>query len=181
MPVSVLPASVRLVMVPPWKFVPSETEPPVKPRFGIASSGRNKLPPVNWIRSRTIDTKHIALDLRFNWEKQQAMGTDAITVAPFNDTDRFTLDAAQMTINSVTTADGKPLKFNYKGGSANDNLEIILDHTIKSGEDVKVDLAAGTVSAKSGTFSFPALPGEVQAILDAGGLVQYTRKKIGIL
>ena len=81
-----------------------------------------KLPPVNWIRSRKIDVKHIALDLRFNWDKQQAMGTDTITVAPFNDTDRFTLDAAQMTINSVKTADGKDLKFNYKGGADNEQF-----------------------------------------------------------
>src|SRR5438045_2907478 len=83
-----------------------------------------KLPPVNWIRSRKIDIKHIALDLRFNWDKQQAMGTSTITLAPFDDTDRFTLDAAQMTINSVTLADGRALKVNYKGGNADDNLEV---------------------------------------------------------
>ena len=110
-----------------------------------------KLPPVNWIRSRTIDTKHIALDLRFDWAKQQAMGTDTITVAPFNDTDRFTLDAAMMAINSVTTADGKPLKFNYKGGADNDNLEIILDHTVPAGQDVtvKIDYATHYVNSAS--------------------------------
>ena len=110
-----------------------------------------KLPPVNWIRSRTIDTKHIALDLRFDWDKKQAMGVDTITVAPFNDTDRFTLDAAQMTINSVKTLDGKDLKFNYKGGSDNDNLEIILDHTVPAGQDVtvKIDYVTNYVNAAS--------------------------------
>ena len=110
-----------------------------------------KLPPVNWIRSRTIDTKNIALDLRFDWDKKQAIGVDTITVAPFNDTDRFTLDAAQMTINSVTTADGKPLKFNYKGGSDNDNLEIILDRTVPAGQDVtvKIDYVTNYVNASS--------------------------------
>src|SRR5262245_30510632 len=91
-----------------------------------------KLPPVNWVRSRKIDTKHIAIDLKFNWEKRQAMGVETITVAPFGDSDRFTLDAAMMTINSVTTADGKPLRFNYKGGSDNDNLEILLDRTVRN-------------------------------------------------
>ena len=73
-----------------------------------------KLPPVNWIRSRTIDVKHVLIDIRFNWEKQRALGTTAVTLAPFNDTDKITLDAASMTINAVTTADGKMLKFNYK-------------------------------------------------------------------
>lgn len=112
---------------------------------------RQKLPPVNWIRSRTIDTKHIALDLKFNWEKQQAMGIETITVAPFGDRDRFTLDAAMMTINSVITTDGQPLKFNYKGGTDNDNLEILLGRTVKSGEDVtlKIDYITNYVNSAS--------------------------------
>ena len=42
--------------------------------FWLFSDDLAKLPPVNWIRSRTIDVKHIALDLKFNWDKQQAMG-----------------------------------------------------------------------------------------------------------
>jgi aminopeptidase N len=105
---------------------------------------RQKLPPVNWIRSRKIDTKHIAIDLKFNWEKQQAMGVETITVAPFGDADRFTLDAAMMTINSVAGTDGQPLKFNYKGGSADDNLEILIGRTVKNGEDVTVKISYTT-------------------------------------
>ena len=30
-----------------------------------------KLPPVNWIRSRTIDVKHIAIDLKFDGKKNK--------------------------------------------------------------------------------------------------------------
>ena len=41
-----------------------------------------KLPPQNWIRSRNIDVKHIAIDLRFDWQKKQAYGTTAVTFAP---------------------------------------------------------------------------------------------------
>jgi hypothetical protein len=59
----------------------------------------------------------VLIDIRFNWEKQQALGTTAVTLAPFNDTDKITLDAAAMTINGVTTGDGKTLKFNYKGAT----------------------------------------------------------------
>jgi len=122
------------------------------PMFSVRPDDEvQKLPPVNWVRSRKIDTKHIAIDLKFNWEKQQAMGVETITVAPFGDADRFTLDAAQMTINSITTADGKPLKFNYKGGTDNDNLEILLDRTVKNGEDVtvKIDYATNYVNSAS--------------------------------
>jgi aminopeptidase N len=111
-----------------------------------------KLPPVNWIRSRKIDVKHILIDLRFNWDKQQALGVSTITLAPFEDTDKITLDAARMTINSVTSADGKALKFNYKGGSDNDNLEITLDRVYRSGEDatVKVDYVTNYVNSAEG-------------------------------
>jgi aminopeptidase N len=111
-----------------------------------------KLPPVNWIRSRKIDVKHILIDLRFNWEKQQALGVSTITLAPFNDTDQITLDAAAMTINSVTTADGKALKFNYKGGADNDNLEVNLDRVYRSGEDatVKIDYVTNYVNSAGG-------------------------------
>ncbi|MEO8573743.1 MAG: M1 family aminopeptidase [Pyrinomonadaceae bacterium] len=111
-----------------------------------------KLPPVNWIRSRKIDVKHILIDLRFDWAKQQALGVSTITLAPFNDTDTITLDAASMSINSVTTSDGKPLKFNYKGGGDNDNLEITLDRIYRSGEDatVKVDYATNYVNKAEG-------------------------------
>lgn len=108
-----------------------------------------KLPPVNWIRSRKIDVKHIAIDIRFNWEKQQALGSSTLTLAPFADTDSIAIDAAAMTINSVTGADGKSLKFNYKGGVANDNLEIELGRVYRSGEDVtvKVDYATNYVNS----------------------------------
>lgn len=107
-----------------------------------------KLPPVNWIRSRTIDVKHISIDIKFNWEKEQAFGVTTVTAAPFNDTDKIYLDAAYMTINSVKTADGADLKFNYAGKDANDNLEIILPRVYKRGEDVtvKVDYASNYVN-----------------------------------
>ena len=56
---------------------------PVKNPFLAFQDDAKKLPPVNWIRSRTIDVKHVAIDLRFDWEKESAMGVTTITVAPF--------------------------------------------------------------------------------------------------
>ena len=99
---------------------------------------KRKLPPVNWIRSREIDVKHIAIDLRFDWDKESAYGTTTVTLAPFYATNKVALDAASMTINSVTLADGTALKFNYDEKAANNNLEVFLDRQYKSGEDVSV-------------------------------------------
>jgi aminopeptidase N len=107
-----------------------------------------KLPPVNWIRSRTVDVKHVAIDLRFDWEKESAFGTTTITLAPFKDTNKISIDAAAMTINSVKLASGASLKFTNDDKKDNDNLEIELDRIYKSGETVivKIDYATNYVN-----------------------------------
>ena len=124
-------------------------DPLLKNPFLLLQDDAQKLPPVNWIRSRTIDVKHVAIDLKFDWEKESAYGVTTITIAPFKDTDRFFLDAASMTINSVTLANGTPLKFNYDGKKDNDNLEILAGGTFKRGVDVtvKVDYKTNYVNS----------------------------------
>ena len=101
---------------------------------------KKKLPPVNWTRSRKIDIKHIAIDLRFDWAKKQAYGATAVTLAPIDSTNRITLDAALFTINSVTSQNGMPLKFEYDSSDKNDNLKITLDRVYRAGEDVTVKI-----------------------------------------
>jgi aminopeptidase N len=114
----------------------------------LQQEGKTGLPPVNWIRSRKIDVKHIVIDLRFDWDKEQALGTSTLTLAPFSDSDHITLDAAAMTINSVKNAAGQDLKFTVDPKADNDNLDITLDRVYKSGEDVtvKVDYATNYVN-----------------------------------
>ncbi|HRI03720.1 MAG TPA: M1 family aminopeptidase [Pyrinomonadaceae bacterium] len=104
----------------------------------VQQDEKRKLPPVNWIRSRKIDVKHLDIDLSFDWDKEQAMGSTVVTFAPFADTDTFSLDAALMTIESVTLVGGGALKFNYDGKKDNDNLEVTLDRVYRGGEDVRV-------------------------------------------
>ncbi len=48
-----------------------------------------------------------------------------------------------------------------------------------AGDRVQVDLAAGTLAAGGATYTFPALPEEVRGILESGGLIPYTRKRLG--
>ena len=47
-----------------------------------------------------------------------------------------------------------------------------------AGDSVRVDLGSGTLSLRGSDYSFPALPEEVRGILEAGGLIPFTRKKI---
>ncbi len=91
-----------------------------------------KLPKVNYVRSRDFDVRHIALDLKFDWEKEQAYGTAAITLAPLaTDFRQINLDAGAMIINSVKMA-GKDLKFQYD--ETKSNLAINLDKVYAVGE-----------------------------------------------
>ena len=121
----------------------ASARPPKNP-FLTEDGEIKKLPPVNWIRSRQIDVKHLAIDLKFDWDKESAFGVTTVTAAPFKDTNKIYLDAASMTINSVKLASGADLKFNYDGIKDGDNLEIALDRIYKSGEDVTVKIDYST-------------------------------------
>lgn len=111
---------------------------PLKTDQLFDSDEKRPLPAVNWIRSRHIDIIHLDIDLRFDWEKESALGVTGVTFAPFDDTDKFTLDAAMMTINSVKLAGGGALRYAYDAKKDNDNLEVTLDRVYKAGEVVKV-------------------------------------------
>lgn len=52
---------------------------------------------------------------------------------------------------------------------------------IDDGDEIQVDLVQGTVIAPSGEYRFPAFSPEVRDILDAGGLVPYTKRRLGLL
>jgi len=49
---------------------------------------------------------------------------------------------------------------------------------IASGEEVEIDFAGGNIVTGKGVYRFPAFPEKVIGILDAGGLIEYTKKKI---
>src|SRR5262249_42780625 len=69
-----------------------------------------------YIPPHNYDQRNIKLDLRFDWNQEQAIGTAAITFAPtIRDLRRVEFDAAYMTISGVTLAGGAPLKFDYDG------------------------------------------------------------------
>jgi len=50
---------------------------------------------------------------------------------------------------------------------------------IKKGDTVMIDFAAGTVTHERDVHRFPALPPEVLAILEDGGLIPHVRKVLG--
>jgi len=50
---------------------------------------------------------------------------------------------------------------------------------LEAGDDVEIDLAAGEIRSPKGVFRFLPLPASVLGILEAGGLLEYTRTKLG--
>ena len=51
---------------------------------------------------------------------------------------------------------------------------------LESDDEVEVDLEAGEIRSAKGTFTFPPLPKAVMGIFAAGGLIPYTRKRLGV-
>lgn len=48
----------------------------------------------------------------------------------------------------------------------------------RDGDAIQLDLANSAIVVAGKSFSFPTLPSEILAIRDAGGLLEYTRKKL---
>ena len=96
-----------------------------------------ELPKLQLGRVSKIDVHHIVLNLNFDWQKKQAFGTSTVTFSTLFPTNKITLDAGMLTINSVTIK-RKKLQFNYDGGDKNDGLEIILNKTYNANEKVTI-------------------------------------------
>lgn len=92
------------------------------------------------VRSRTIDVKHIVIDLQFDFKNKQAYGTTTITFSMLKACNKFSIDAGMLTINSVSISDGTVLKFEYDGGDKNDGLKITLDKIYQPGENIIVKI-----------------------------------------
>ncbi len=70
------------------------------------------LPPAQYIPDHDFDTRHIALNLRFDWEHEQLNGVETFVFKPLlADLRTIELDAGEMTISSVKMGSGNELKF----------------------------------------------------------------------
>ncbi len=51
---------------------------------------------------------------------------------------------------------------------------------IQDGEEIEVSLESGEVRCAAGIFAFPPLPEMAMDMMKAGGLIPYTRRKLGL-
>ena len=50
--------------------------------------------------------------------------------------------------------------------------------SIEGGEEIEIDFIGGNIKTAGGDFTFPPYPESVMGILEAGGLIPYTKKKL---
>ena len=92
-------------------------------------------PPAQYIPDHNFDTRHIALNLRFDWDTEQVIGTETIVLAPLvNNLNRIELDAANMTFSSVKLSSGSPLK--YENDVPHEKLLITLDRPYQPSQEL---------------------------------------------
>jgi aminopeptidase N len=96
---------------------------------------KKKLPVARYYRSRDYDTIHMALNLRFDWEKEQTYGTNTITLAPLvSNLKIVSLDAGLMKFNSVMLKSGKSLVYSFDEKAQ--RLNVTLDRIYKINEQI---------------------------------------------
>ncbi|MBV9958053.1 MAG: DUF3458 domain-containing protein [Acidobacteria bacterium] len=101
------------------------------------------LPPTQYIPSRDYDMRHIALDLRFDWEREQALGTATISFAPLtDDLKQVEFDAANMTFSSVKLSGGAPLQ--YVTDAPHEKLRVTLDRAYQTSDVLTIVIAYHT-------------------------------------
>ena len=83
----------------------------LREQFLQEAARKKELPPPRYIPNREYDMRHIALDLRFDWEAEQALGTATLTLAPIlTNAKTFTFNAALDAGNSVKLVSGPALQ-----------------------------------------------------------------------
>jgi 3-isopropylmalate/(R)-2-methylmalate dehydratase small subunit len=64
----------------------------------------------------------------------------------------------------------------------NDGLPIVecpaLYEAVEEGDEIRIDLDAGKITAKGREFSFPQIPESVRKILELGGLAEYLKSQM---
>ncbi len=101
------------------------------------------LPPARNLPAHDYDLRHVKLDLRFDWAREQAVGTAALTFAPtVAALGRVEFDAANMTVSGVRSSAGTTLKFETDERAG--KLRVQLERAYQPGQERTVVVAYHT-------------------------------------
>ena len=109
------------------------------------------IPPARYIPSHDYHTQNILLNLHFDFDHSQAIGTATLTFAPLvNDLKSVELDAGDLTVNSVKFASGAPLKFDVD--TKKEKLAITLDRAYQPSDVLTVVIDYHTNGGATGAL-----------------------------
>jgi len=104
--------------------------------FQTQSTSRT-FPPTRYIPDHDFDTRHVALDLRLDWEHEQLIGVETMIFKPLVvNLKSIELDAADMTITSVKLVNGGPLQFGLD--PARQKLRIALGRAFQPADELTI-------------------------------------------
>ena len=105
-------------------------------------------PPAQYIPDRDFDTRHVALDLRFDWDHEQIKGIETFVFKPLiSDLKKIELDAAEMVITSVKTVSGDTLKFEMD--LAQQKLRIEMGRPYQPAEEITLVIEYHTLGSQA--------------------------------
>jgi aminopeptidase N len=114
-----------------------------RPMPQTPQGARPPFPASRYVPSHDYDTRDISLNLRFDWDKEQAIGTETFSFSPLvKDLRKLDLDAAYMTFSSVKLANGAALQYQFD--DKNERLSITLDRAYQPSETVTLMIAYHT-------------------------------------
>jgi aminopeptidase N len=106
-------------------------------------------PAPRYIRDHNFDTRHVALSLHFDWDKEQLIGSETMVFKPLlKDVRTIEIDAANMTITSVKLVGGGPLQ--YRPDVPNEKLRIDLGKVYQPSDELTVVIDYHTNGPQSG-------------------------------
>src|SRR6266568_6614501 len=125
----------------------------------VARRAQPPVPAPQYIPPHDYDQRNIKLDLKFDWEHEQAIGVATITLAPtVKELRRLDFDAAYMTISDAKLSSGTTLKWDYD--ASKEKLSVQLDRAYKPTDELTVVISYHTNQP----------PLEKRAALGGGGL-----------
>jgi len=96
------------------------------------------LPPTQYIPDHDFDTRHIALDLHFDWEKQQLLGRETLIFAPLiANLKTVRLDAANITATAVKLGS---TAVQFTSEPAQQRINIALDRAYQPADELTLTI-----------------------------------------
>ena len=94
-------------------------------------------PPTQYIPDHDFDTRHVALDLRFDWEREQLIGKETMIFKPLvSNLKSIELDAGDMTVSTVKFLGGAALQFEMN--PAKQKLTIALGRAFQPADELTI-------------------------------------------